>query len=92
MKLIRYVEESELIELLTKNAVSPKRHFIEFNNSETNIKLTLNIKRSQLEYENNFVTYKGYTINDIIEIEINNTQYNIEQAKKLISNKVKVKN
>ena len=92
MKLIRYITEQELMELLTNNIVSPKRHYIEFNNNPTNIKLNLNIKRSQLEYEDNFVTYKGYSINDIINIEIDSTVYTVTQVKQLISNKKICKN
>ena len=83
MKLIRYIKEKELDELLNTGKVVPNKYEyqnskITFNNKPTNIKLNLHLYRYQLEPEDGmWVSYTGYNSQNVKSIEINGEKYDL---------------
>ena len=94
MKLVRYIQDKELYELIqtgkvTPNTVSYQHNALTFNYTPTNIKLTLNLLRYQLEYEDGvWLCYKGYSLQNIKEIELNGRKATVSECKEYLSKRI----
>lgn len=85
MKLKRGINYSELEELIRTTKVQPKRYSKIIFNNPGDIQLTLNILRSQLDFEDFLFAPHGYTINDIKYCTFKNFKGSIHDLWKILN-------
>lgn len=71
MKLTRGINKQELEELIKTGRVLPKRYSKICFNNPSPIQITLNMLRSNLDWDDYLYAPNGYTINDVRYCEYN---------------------